>query len=309
MLQCLVTSRFPPSPGFLLKVVTSTFHLVGHTDHHPASWVVAATSRHFLYLCTAPRFIKLLQTPEKVCEACSACMEKWHCLKAGKGHRNHQVILPAMGRVTERKKWAGFTLVFGHLQLLWGCKPLVAGLSSPAGQSGWCRPHEVHMSPSPDSKTGLNENRFGQFLDCGQTSSLGCHSSFWASVSGLSFCCLDGALAFFPSYDTTPWLCYFGGQPEKWVAAAWWPQAGPWQLVWEWQPPAGTAAHRVPSCLTRFWWVPDEDVSPSQLFAAAVMPGMPSDLHSGQDRHCRHLLIPSRKVPAVYYSKQAVWTG
>lgn len=54
--------------------------------------------------------------------------------------------------------------------------------------------------------------------------------------------------------------------------------------------------------------MPDEDVSPSQLFTAAVMPGMPSDLRSGQDRHCRHLLIPSRKVP-VLYSKCAVGTG
>lgn len=91
-----------------------------------------------------------------------------------------------MGRVTERKKWAGFALVFGHLQSLWGCKALRACLSSPAGQSELCSPHKMHEShSSPDCKTGLNENRFGCFLDCGQTSSLGCHSSLWASVGGL----------------------------------------------------------------------------------------------------------------------------
>lgn len=127
-------------------------------------------------------------------------------------------------------------------------------------------------------------------------------------VGWLSFCCLDGALAFLPSHDTTPWFCSFDGWLEKWVAAAQWPQARLWQLGWEWKPAAGTAPCRVPSCLPCFWSVPDEGVSPSQLFAAAAVPGMPSDLRSGQDRHCRRSLIPCRKVPAVY-SDCAVWAG
>lgn len=32
-------------------------------------------------------------------------------------------------------------------------------------------------------------------------------------------------MAFLPSHDTAPWFCSFTGQPEKRVAAAWWPQA------------------------------------------------------------------------------------
>lgn len=76
MLQDLAASRFPPPPGFLLDVATTTSHLVGFTDGHPSSWVVAAASRMFPVLCTALRFVKLLQTPEKACEACSACTER-----------------------------------------------------------------------------------------------------------------------------------------------------------------------------------------------------------------------------------------
>lgn len=75
------TARFgskqvPPSPGFLLKVatITSTWLTSQTISSHPEWWQQPAG--HFLYLCTAPRFVKLLQTPEKMCEACSACMEK-----------------------------------------------------------------------------------------------------------------------------------------------------------------------------------------------------------------------------------------
>lgn len=76
MLQCLVESMFPPSPGFLLKVATTTFHLVGFTDRHPASWVVAAASRTFPVPLHSSKVYKAAPDSREMCEACSACMEK-----------------------------------------------------------------------------------------------------------------------------------------------------------------------------------------------------------------------------------------
>lgn len=93
LLQCLVTSRFPPSSGFLLKVAISTFHLVGLTDRHPESWVVAAASRTF----------PVPLHSSKVCKATPDSRESVWSLFSLYGEAD---IASRQGRDIETTKWS-----------------------------------------------------------------------------------------------------------------------------------------------------------------------------------------------------------
>lgn len=152
---------------------------------------------HFLYLCTALIFVKLLQTPEKACEACSACTKR-------------VMFAPRQGRAIETTKPSGqpweesrkersdqaLPWSLGICSCFEAVNYLCQELSSPTRQSGWCRPHKIHINPSPVQTVKLvqSENRFGHFSGCRQTSALGCCSSLWASVRGLSLPPQQGAL-------------------------------------------------------------------------------------------------------------------
>ncbi|KAM7130043.1 uncharacterized protein J5F26_013430 [Ciconia maguari] len=106
---------------------------------------------HFSPSCplSALRFVKLLQTPEKAYEACSACMEK---LSLPQGREDVETTKPSGHPWEESQKERGEQASPWSLGIC-SCSEAVnhswQELSSPMRHGGWCRPHKIHINPSP----------------------------------------------------------------------------------------------------------------------------------------------------------------